>query len=66
MYVLNCCLTERDPVCYICPGLIEGGAASAANAANIDDDIDELSCDDLDQLPAIVQQTYEEICDDAE
>lgn len=47
-------------------GLIGGGTASAVNAAEIDDGMDDLGCDDLDQLPAIYQQFFGEICDDAE
>ena len=46
--------------------MVAGGAASAKNAAHVNDDIDEIHCDELDSLPAVIQAYLEEMCEDAE
>ena len=51
-------------------GLIAGGAASAANAANISSDLDDARCDRLDDyeniIPRELLERLEELCDDFE
>ena len=52
-------------------GLIAGGAASAANAANIENDIDESNCRRLDDYPDYVAyssraRAAQGACDDGE
>ena len=67
MCVLQITVLQNVIFCaFFVLGLVGGGAGSAANAAHVNDGLDELGCNDFDELPVVYQQFIEEICDDGE